>query len=200
MMVGGEAIRIGNSIPIYEICTVELDFASDAAFKVYHDAHKKYAKLLSQSGSIQNTPTKVPAPRKKTGPSIGRNFAIHRRLSLLTFNPAFESLLSRVGLSHAADVEKWYTRHQDHGMSLYFDATKPDKNLPPYTDRYAFGIYLTKDSPKLLYLGYLVGEICLGPEPRRVLVYADWPMSQWHVEGVLKVCSLSDFSLPRASN
>lgn len=189
MVVNGVTIRIGNSIPIYEICTVELDFASDQAYEAYNKTHKKYAKLLSQSGdSAATTPTKVPAPRSKTGASIGRNFAMHRRLSLLTFNPAFESLLNRVGLSPASSVEKWYTRHQDHGMSLYFDNTKPDKNLPPYTDRYSFGLYLAKDSPKLLYLGYLVGEICLGPEPRRVLVYADWPMSQWLIEGFLKVC------------
>lgn len=197
MLVGGETIRIGNSIPIYEICTVELDFPTEAAFKAYQKVYQKYARLLARPGSESNTPSKVPAPRTGSEPNIGRNFAIHRRLSLMTFNFAFERLLLKIGPSHAASVEKWFNRHKDHGMSMYFDATKPDKNLPPYADRYAFGLYLGRDSPKKLYLGYLVGEICLGSDRRRVLIYGDWPMSQWDIEGFLKVCGPSDFSLIR---
>lgn len=201
MEVRGQTLRIGSQIPIYEVCTVELDFPSDAAYVAYKKTYIKYAKFLQQPYDQSATPSKIPAPKVPSDASIGRNFGFHRRLSLITFNPALEHLLNRVRASQAQHVEKWYGRHKDHGMSMYFDATKPERNLPPYTDRFAFGMYLAKDSPKLLYLGRLIGEICLGQEPRRVMIYADWPISQWMVEGMLKVCGRpSDFSLHRRTH
>jgi hypothetical protein len=73
-------------------------------------------------------------------------------------------------------------------MSLYFEMTKPEKNLPIYADRWSFARYLAKDFPKLNSTAKLMGEICLSEvDPRRVLCFTDWPMNQWNLEGYLLV-------------
>ena len=87
--------------------------------------------------------------------------SIHRRLSLMTFNSGLDQVVTKVS-NFAADVERWYHMHRDMGMSLYFRATRPARNLPSYPDRFSFGLYLAKDSPKLQYMTGLVGQICRG--------------------------------------
>jgi hypothetical protein len=44
--------------------------------------------------------------------------------------------------------------------------------------------------PKLQYLARLLGELCLGEESNRILVYNCWPMTQWFCEGFLKVSTI----------
>ena len=96
-------------------------------------------------------------------------------------------MVRRVQKNDSTSVEKWYRKNKDHGMSYYYEYTKNDRNAPPYPDRYSFGLWLAKDSPKLMYLDGLLGKICLGDDPSRVLVYNGWPMAQWNCEGFIKV-------------
>jgi hypothetical protein len=79
-------------------------------------------------------------------------------------------------------------------MTLYFRAIRPLRNLPLYSDRFSFRLYLAKDSPKLMYIAGLVGKVCLGNQGRRVLIYGDFLTAEWNIKDFLKV-SPSDFSL-----
>jgi len=66
--------------------------------------------------------------------------------------------------------------------------TKPEENLPLYANRWTFARYLAKDSPKLKYVAKPMGDICLNEaDPRRVLIFTDWLMNQWNLEGFLGV-------------
>jgi SNF2-related domain len=191
----GEQVRIGNSIPRYQICTVEVDFENDRAFREYQRRFRVLSKSLANKLPKQSsTPRKFMAPRTDSSNPTGRNFGIHRRLSLATFNMGLDQMIKKVSLNLAADVDRWYHMNRDGGMSLYFRATRPVPNTPSYPDRFSFGMYLAKDSPKLQYMAGLVGKICRGDDPERVLIYGDYPMPHWNIEGFLKV-SPSDSSL-----
>jgi hypothetical protein len=103
--------------------------------------------------------------------------------------------VTRISNNYARDVERWYYMYRDAGMTLYFRATRPLRNLPPYPDQFSFGLYLAKNSSKLMYMAGLVGKVCLEDQGRRVLIYGDFLTAGWNIEGFLKV-SPSDFSLP----
>jgi SNF2-related domain len=195
--VNGVPTRIGDSIPPYRICTVELGWSNAAEFEAYRRIFDRVIQYLytgsAGSGDGQSGFT-VPTGSKKgkkvsQGNTGTRAFAIHRALGVLTFNPGLYTMLRRTyGRNLVNDVEEWYTLCADRGMSLYFEMTKPEKNLPLYADRWSFARYLAKDSPKLKYIAKLMGEICLNEaDPRRVLCFTDWPMNQWDLEGFLSV-------------
>jgi len=210
--VNGVPTRIGDSIPPYRICTVELGWSGTAEFEAYRstfDSVIEYLYTGSEGNEGSRSGFTLPTELKK-GKKVGRGntgtraFAIHRTLGVLTFNPGLYTVLLRTyGRNLVSDVEEWYSLCADRGMSLYFEMTKPEANLPLYADRWSFARYLAKDSPKLKYIAKLMGEICLSEvDPRRVLCFTDWPMNQWDLEGFLSVraenCSLaipSQFSI-----
>jgi hypothetical protein len=195
MEVNGEEVRIGSKIPRYQICTVEVDFLHERKYKQYHQRYRKYIPYLPQkTPSKDSTPRRFAAPTAEEHGQMGRNFGIQRRLCLLTMNMGLDKMVNRIPKNFAQDVETWYHMHRDFGMSYYFRATRPERDLPYYPDRYSLALYLAKDSPKLGYLAGLVGKICLGDQPRRVLIYGDYPMTHWNMEGFLKV-RFSDLSL-----
>lgn len=194
--VNGVERRIGDSIPPYRICTVELGWSNmkeeEAYKKIFDRAIKYLYHGIGSAGSSQDFT--VPTGSKKGEPTAEGNagtraFAIHRALGVLTFNQGLYKMLRRTeGRNLVTDLEEWYQRCIDKGMSLYFEMTKPEENLPLYADRWTFARYLAKDSPKLKYVAKLMGEICLNEaDPRRVLIFTDWLMNQWNLEGFLGV-------------
>ena len=197
--VNGIKQRSGDSIPPYRICTVELGWTHEVEFQAYKAIYDQVIHYLYTGASKDGTKPGfvVPTGSKKnkgkaanTGNTGTRAFAIHRALGVLTFNRGLYTMLQRTaGRNFVTDVEEWYQRCADKGMSLYFEMTKPEPNLPLYADRWTFARYLAKDSPKLKYVAKLMGEICLDKsDPRRVLVFTDWPINLWNLEGFLGVC------------
>ena len=93
-------------------------------------------------------------------------------------------MLLRTGKKNlATHVHQWYEKFMDKGMSFYFDLTKAERNLPLYADRFSMAKYLAKNSPKLLYLAKLMGEICLDQkDPKKTIIFADWPMVVWNID------------------
>jgi hypothetical protein len=98
-----------------------------------------------------------------------------------------DTLAKRVKKNLVKHVNKWYERTADRGMSFYWDMVKPVPSLPPYADRYSFGIALAENSPKLQYLAGVLQDACLGDEHERVLIMCGWPMTQWNCEGFTTV-------------
>ena len=192
--VNGNFIRIGDLIPKYHICTVELQWANKRAEQEYLQYYQPSIEFLRSGAQEKSKPFYIQSG-KGTGKAIKggnagtRSFAVHRKLGMLTLNPALYHMLLATGRRNMVQhVEKWYDTFKDQGMSLYFEFTKPAANLPIYADRASFLEYLCKDSPKLQYLVKLCGEICLDvQDPRRVLIFTDWPINQWMISGVLKV-------------
>jgi len=193
--VNGQWIRIGDSIPPYRICTVELSWPSALAFQEYNKLFRDYVKYLNQGKPSDQGVLRFQVPGSGQGKSQvqkhggARAFWLHRILSIMTFNPGLHKMLLRTGKKNlATHVHQWYEKFADKGMSYYFDLTKPERNLPLYADRFSMAKYLAKDSPKLLYLAKLMGEICLDTtDPKRTIIFADWPMVVWNIEGFLTV-------------
>ena len=185
--VNGESVRIGSRIPIYRICTVEVDHENEHAFLEYQRRFNQLTKKLGTKLAKTGKPRRFMAPKADGPASIGQNFGIHRLLSLMTLDKGLDKLARRISRSLVGDVERWYHMNRDHGMSLYFRATRPERNMPSYPDRFSFGLYLSKDSPKIQYMMGLLGKICRGDDPQRALIYCDLPMPHWSIEGNLKV-------------
>lgn len=118
-----------------------------------------------------------------------RSFHVHRVLTIMTFNLSLHKLLLRTGKANPVQyIYKWYDLFTDKGVGHYFDLTRPEKDLPLYVDHFSFAKYMCKEFPKLKYVAKLMGEICLNDtDPRRVMIFTDWPMNQWNLEGILGV-------------
>lgn len=189
MHINGQDRRIGDSIPPYRICTVELEWGSKAAEQEYMTIYEDAIKYLSVGPDRSAGDSATRTPQFKTPNTGTRSFAIHRQLGIATFSPKLHRMLQKTnGKNLVKDVEVWYHKFADDGMSYYFDMTKPEANLPLYADRWNMSTYVGKDSPKLLWTAKMAGEICLHEtDPRRLLIFCDWPINQWLVVGYLKV-------------
>lgn len=193
MEVNGKQVRLGDSIPGYHITTVELDWPDDYSYRRYNGWHKEFVQETSTSSGSATAMAPVMKGRNSEGQSVGtQKWSAYRKFSILTMNPACERLLARLGSQTLVDdVEKWYTQGDDRGMSWYYNKIKPEYNSPLYADRLSFVRFLTKDSPKLQYLVKLMGEIVyptdVCPNPGRALIYTDWPVNSFLIEGVLHV-------------
>lgn len=202
--VNGEWVRIGDSIPPYRICTVELKWDNAVQFVEYNRLFQGYIEYLTsgQAPSKRERVFMVPGfgkgKRGVRGNAGTRSFGIYRILTIMTFNLGLHTMLMRTGRRNlVADVHQWYDKFADKGMSYYFDLTKPDRTLPLYADRFSMALYLCKDSPKLKYLAKLMGEICLDEKnPRRTIIFSDGPMALWNIEGFLSVCAQTIVSPP----
>lgn len=85
------------------------------------------------------------------------------------------------------NVEQWYP--SDYGASKYFFLRRPADDLPPYGDPATMLTKVVCHSAKLQALLGLVSEIC-NVHGGRVLIFTDWPMTQWLVEMVLSLAGL----------
>lgn len=128
--VNGQYIRIGDSIPPYRICSVELEWDDERQFQEYNTIYRRYIRYLTSGRSTATSlPYAVPGSGKpaQIKGSVGtRSFYVHRILTLITFNKALHTLLERTGRKNLVhDVHQWYDKFADKGMSHYFDLTKP---------------------------------------------------------------------------
>lgn len=184
----GEApIRIGDGIPHFRIVTVELAY-SRLQQRRYDALHGIVAQGLYKGVTEEQNIHRPSTAAKEVGG--GRSIAVHRQLSHATFNMDLDTLAKRVKKNLVKHVNKWYERTADRGMSFYWDMVKPVPSLPPYADRYSFGIALAENSPKLQYLAGVLQDACLGDEHERVLIMCGWPMTQWNCEGFTTVRAL----------
>src|SRR5436305_391490 len=149
----GAYLRIGDAIPLYTICSVELEWNGEDHFWHYNKLFQSYIKYKSTASF------KVAGTGNKNKGNVGtRPFVIHRLLLLMTMIFGLHKFQLRSGRKNMAkDVHKWQERFQDRGMSHYFD--------------------LTKESPKLRCIAKLMGEICLNEtNPCRALIFAHGPL------------------------
>ena len=79
------------------------------------------------------------------------------------------------------DIDKWYNKNNDFGATHLFNMCKPESYLPAYADRPSMAKFLSTFSPKLRFLAGACHEICI-THGRRVLVFTDWPVTQWNTE------------------
>lgn len=178
---GASAIRIGDGIPHFRICTVELGFTS-AQQRRYDRLHDIGIRKLF-TGVVENS-RELPSQNDAAG---GRSIAVHRQLSHAVFNLDLDTLAKRRPKNLVKDVNRWYDKTADRGMSFYWEHVKPVPSLPPYADRFSFGVALAENSPKLKYLSGVLLDSCLGDERERVLIMCGWPMTQWNCEGFIAV-------------
>jgi hypothetical protein len=75
MEVNGEDAHIGSKIPRYQMCTVEVNFATERKFNHYHQRFREFIPDLSQKTPAKKSPHKFPAPATEDESGVGRNLA-----------------------------------------------------------------------------------------------------------------------------
>jgi hypothetical protein len=73
----------------------------------------------------------------------------------------------------------------DKGLSILQCAAQADPNTSIYSSRYDMALWLLRWSPKLAWLCQYVNECYKNNE--RVAIFAQWPVTQWLIEGVLEL-------------
>lgn len=191
----GETTRIGDSIPPYEICTVELRMNAYQA-SVYNPIYESYIHELSQKDDRQS-------PKGKQGSSKSaatihakgrRHQGVHRRLCLATLDPNLETFCNRTyDRNLASHIHEYSSQFEDDGLTVYFSMVSPEPGMPHYTHRQSLAAYLCMKSPKFQYLcGYLYRNLFPPPdateqwEKRRLLIFVMWPASHWIVVAFLR--------------
>jgi hypothetical protein len=157
--VGGERTRIGDTIPPYEIVTVELKM-SPGQQRLYDHMYAFYANQLArQKGGDDDDDGDVPKPDKKAPEplvitDVGiRNNGMHRRLCLMTLDPHLEVFCSRArGHSMSKDVQAYMNTCADNGMTTLFALCCPEIGMLPPIDRFSLGDWMALQSPKLQYI------------------------------------------------
>ncbi|KAL8893244.1 MAG: hypothetical protein Q9192_005457 [Flavoplaca navasiana] len=173
--VKGKDVRIGEAIPNGKWLTVELGLTRDDSEQQVLVHEKLSARL---SGGFNK--------EKEHG---RRDHGIHRRLCHSALNPSLETLYTRVGQSKLAvsSMDKTYHEFNDHGASFYLQHTRPVASFPNYHHRGDLAKYICMFAPKLRMLAGLAHQIC-NVNRRKLLVFCDWPITQWNVEMLL--CTL----------
>ena len=171
---GRDPVFPGEAIPHYTIKTLELEFTKEQK-AVYEPIYKRLVTgLYNNSDDGSNTIAEGHV-----------NMAAHRRLCHATFNPGLETMFTKSKANFLAnDIDKWTEEDHDRGMTRYFLQTRAGPEYLPYRDRPSFGHYLTNLSPKLQYLCMYVMNACV-EKGGRVLVFCDWPATQYNVDGAL---------------
>lgn len=205
MIINGEIHRIGESIPAYEIATVELEM-SKTQNEIYQRIYNTYMKDLGFSTTVEeNKRPTAEAPPETTEMGI-RNHGIHRRLCLATFDPNLETFCNRaVNKNLSIHIAEYMQQGTDDGLSVFWALVCPEPAMPPYIDRFSFVNYLCSKSVKLQYLcGYIYQQLFGDPHapnstepftPERVLIYVFWPPTHMLVYGFLRLLGLNVRSL-----
>ncbi len=162
IVVDGVPSRIGETIPHYEIVTVELKLTM-AQQRIYDQMYSFYADQLArqkgvgeEDGADMDTPT-AGAEGSGGAPVITelgiRNNGMHRRLCLMSHDSHLETFCSRArGRSMAKDIEGYFHTCADDGMSAFYALACPEVGMLPPIDRFSFGDWMALQSPKLQYI------------------------------------------------
>jgi hypothetical protein len=173
IIIDGRTVRIADSIPHYEIVTVELRM-SIAQQRVYDGMYRFYANQLAKQRGVDDgnegaddqpkrsvvqappgdrPPVQAPPPTPVITELGIRNNGMHRRLCLMTFDAHLEIFCTRSrGHSMAKDIEGLFSTCEDSGMSNFFALACPELGMLPPIDRFSFGDWMGLQSPKLQYI------------------------------------------------
>lgn len=99
-----------------------------------------------------------------------KSATFHRRLCFALVSDEFERISSNNDDPTA--VERFYYTNNNHELTYFSNATKPDMNLSLYPDRASITYYIIRNSAKLSHLTYLVHEICNKHEGK-VIAFCD---------------------------
>ena len=59
-----------------------------------------------------------------------------------------------------------------------------------YRDRFGTGLYIALHSPKLKLVAQMAHQTC-NIHGRKLLIFPDWPMTQWNTENVFAECGFN---------
>ena len=89
------------------------------------------------------------------------------------------------------DIDKWYKKDTDHSMLYFHKAVKVDLFDSAFWDWYFFVLWLSQMSLKLCYLAEIIKDKIVDVlKKKRLLIFSQWSMMQWLVEGFLSLLEL----------
>lgn len=108
-VLNGEEIFIGDSIPHYQIRTVEL--ALPVFIRTgFNKGYRRHAQRLTGGGGQD----------EKSGNTVGYNImAKHRRLSYMSVHPLLESFALGTQKPKVEHINHYHTKDKDMGMSFF---------------------------------------------------------------------------------
>lgn len=180
-----KAFIIGAEIPPAKRTYLELGMDNET-LKAYSATHQVCAGSLG-------------AGIDETTESPMLNMTVHRRLCQAVTNPNLDHFFCN-SRGIAPSVDAYYPTGRDYGATLYYHNTKTaaQKALPAPGDRICMAIHLTRNSPKLKLMLSMAHEIC-NTNGRKLLVFADWPLTQRDIEMILQNAGFNVLGL-RASH
>lgn len=184
---GNPPVQVGGSIPPYRVITMILEWDS------YHES--MYNKLIREDKSkliMPTQPTSGPPIKPNSTSDMMVNARRERNISVVGLDLRFGVLLERarkrstdvqgnpnekkVSMAISNMVAKALAA-EDHGLSQFFDKTKPEPTLPVYADRVTMARYSTTTAPKLAKLGEIVGHVAFTLKSK-TLIMVGWPAAQ----------------------
>lgn len=179
-----EKIRIGDTIPPYTVTTVELEWnrpKQDEFNKFYPPLARRLIRNPSANNDNNNETAQF-------------NMKSYRRLCHMSYSPSLEGLYQATyGKNKVLDINRWGDYH-DHGLTWFMTKAKHNYAMPTISNRASCAYYLANSSPKLRYLCKLLLAKVID-QKRRLLIFAEWPMTQWHLEMFLMNLGFHTLSL-----
>lgn len=183
-----KTVRIGDEIPEYEVCTVEMQY--DEETQRVHDHHYMgwICKLKPQGGGEGGSAQfSSGASHKSQGGRV--DFRANRRLCHLSESVHLEDLAIATGKKNlSGDIRQW-AAEEDKGVHFFISNTKKDKALLVPTEQISIAYYLASPSPKLSYMSKVVAEVCL-LKKERLLVFLEWVMPMWKMIAFLNALGI----------
>ena len=169
MMVGSRTVRIAGKVPPYSMSTVELQLSPHQ-----QACHDVIYRACSHSLDLTGRHDDSGGSRAQAGE--------HRRLRQAATDLSLDVYFKK-SPQIVQDLEQ--AQHifetRDHGATWDFHNRNQNFGACAYRDRQGMANFQAGLSPKLQFLAGLLHDICL-VHRRKVLVYAESPMTQWTLE------------------
>lgn len=191
-LLGDQEISAGDSVPRYRITGVELQQSPYEQAR-YNEIWKTFAPFLSQKGYTGEVGATT-SGRAILGARGGRAMGIHRHLCHSTFDLHLHTLGLVKDEDKAQHVATWREIGGDGGFSQYYHLTKPTPHQAPPFERIGVAMYCCEESIKLRYLCAQILEANYDHDDK-LLVYVNWPQTQWLTECFLNNLGISNYSL-----
>ena len=122
---------------------------------------------------------------------------VHRRVSHAVLHPWLDSLTRR--RSTIKEANTWYEKQSDYGATFFHSITRTSPLLPNYMDRPSMSTHIAGNSVKLQFLTGLANKVCRR-DGRKLIVFCDWPVTQWLVEMYLHTLGFNVRGIRSAHN
>ncbi len=188
----GTSQRVGRDILPYKVRTIDLKYPL-AQQKVYNSLTDQATKKLDHSDQAtkkldHSDPGNQTLENTAARPEGIINFGALREVQHAIYDLDLPKMMKSLGRRYrrgvegragrSGEVNRWYGKDGDNGVTYRWKAIRPYPYLPVYQDRISQAAVMTANSPKTaLTLRYLAKWVC--EEKEKVIIMTQYPACQW---------------------